>query len=62
LRYGNLRKSEITGKGFDTDRTFMLVEIVGDEMYFQPISRMGAAVDSGMIQRQGRTRAAKSSP
>ena len=33
LRYGNLRKSEITIKGFDTDRTFMLVEIAGDEMY-----------------------------
>jgi hypothetical protein len=33
LRYGNLRKSGITGKGFDTDRTFMLVEIAGEEMY-----------------------------
>jgi hypothetical protein len=62
LRYGNLRKSEITGKGFDTDRTFMLVEIAGDEMYFETISRAGATVDSGMIQRQARTRAAGSSP
>jgi hypothetical protein len=62
LRYGNLRKSEITGKGFDTDRTFMLVEIAGDEMYFETISRAGATVDSGMIQRQVRTRAAGSSP
>ena len=62
LRYGNLRKTEITGKGFDTDRTFMLVEIAGDEMYFQTISRAGVTVDSGVIQRQVRTRAATSSP
>jgi predicted MPP superfamily phosphohydrolase len=62
LRYGNLRKSEITGKGFDTDRTFMLIEIAGDEMYFETISRAGATVDSGVIQRQVRTTAAGSSP
>jgi 3',5'-cyclic AMP phosphodiesterase CpdA len=62
LRYGNLRKTEITGKGFDTDRTFMLVEIAGDEMYFETISRAGATVDSGVIQRQVRTRAATSPP
>lgn len=62
LRYGNLRKTEITGKGFDTDRTFMLVEISGNEMYFETISRAGAAVDSGVIQRQVRTRVASSSP
>jgi 3',5'-cyclic AMP phosphodiesterase CpdA len=62
LRYGNLRKSEITSKGFDTDRTFMLVEIAGDEMYFETISRAGATVDSGVIQRPARARAATSSP
>lgn len=62
LRYGNLRKTEITGKGFDTDRTFMLVEIAGDEMYFQTISRAGVTVDSGVIQRQVRTPSATSSP
>ena len=62
LRYGNLRKSEITIKGFDTDRTFMLVEIAGDEMYFETISRTGAMVDSGVIQRQVQSTAAGSSP
>jgi hypothetical protein len=62
LRHGNLRKTEITGKGFDTDRSFMLVEIAGDEMYFQTISCAGATVDSGVIQRQMRTRAARSLP
>jgi 3',5'-cyclic AMP phosphodiesterase CpdA len=62
LRYGNLRRTEITGRGFDTDRTFMLVEIAGDEMYFQTISRAGATVDSGVIQRQARTGVATSPP
>jgi 3',5'-cyclic AMP phosphodiesterase CpdA len=55
LRYGNLRKSEMTAKGFDTDRTFMLVEIAGEEMYFETISRAGATVDTGVIQWQVRT-------
>jgi hypothetical protein len=29
----------------------MLVEIAGDELYFQTISRTGLTVDSGMIRR-----------
>ncbi len=51
LRSGNLARSANTDKGFDTDRSFMLIEITGDEMYFQTISRTGDTVDSGMIQR-----------
>jgi hypothetical protein len=37
---------------FDRDRTFMLVEIVGDSLYFQTISRSGETIDSGQIARQ----------
>lgn len=51
LRSGNLARSEITDKGFDTDRSFMLIEIAGDELHFQTISRTGATVDSGVIHR-----------
>ena len=51
LRPGNLARSTITDKGFDTDRTFMLIEITGDEMYFQTISRTGDTVDNGVIHR-----------
>jgi 3',5'-cyclic AMP phosphodiesterase CpdA len=51
LRPGNLARSAITDKGFDTDRSFMLIEIAGDEMYFQTISRTGDTVDSGVIHR-----------
>lgn len=53
LRYGNLRQgSQIMAKGFDTDRSFMLVEISGDKFYFQTISRTGETIDSGFFQRQ----------
>jgi hypothetical protein len=51
LRLGDLARSTITDKGFDTDRSFMLIEIAGDEMYFQTISRTGDTVDSGVIHR-----------
>lgn len=52
LRYGNLRKnSSIMAKGFDTDNSFMLVEVAGDTMYFDTVSRTGETVDSGAIQR-----------
>jgi predicted phosphodiesterase len=42
-------------KGFDADRTFMLVEIAGDKLYFQTISRAGHTIDSGVLQRQSQS-------
>jgi hypothetical protein len=51
LRQGNLRKRNLTAAGYDQDRSFMLVEIAGDEFHFQTISRTGLRVDSGVIQR-----------
>jgi hypothetical protein len=39
-------------KGFDTDRSFMLVEIAGDEFYFQAVSRTGQTVDSDMLVKK----------
>ena len=51
LRKGNLKKTTMTAAGYDQDRSFMLVEIAGDELYFQTISRTGLTVDSGMIRR-----------
>jgi hypothetical protein len=41
----------MTAVGFDTDRSFMLVEISGDELYFQTFSRIGKTVDSGTVAR-----------
>src|SRR5439155_25119221 len=39
-------------KGLDTDRGFMLVEISGDKLHFQTISRRGQTIDSGVVERQ----------
>jgi hypothetical protein len=51
LRKGDLSPSKITAKGFDADCSFMMIEIAGDDLYFQATSRTGAAVDSGVIHR-----------
>jgi 3',5'-cyclic AMP phosphodiesterase CpdA len=56
LRAGNIdRQSGITAKGFDTDLAFMAAEIVGDEMYFNVVSRTGQVVDSGSLTRRKST-------
>lgn len=52
LRFHDLRPSPDTIKGFDTDRSFMLVEIAGDTFNFQTISRTGETVDSGVLPKQ----------
>lgn len=53
LRSGNIRRnSPMTARGFDTDRSFILVEIAGDEMFFETISRRGQTVDSGSLPRR----------
>ena len=51
LRKNNIRPGEITAKGFAEDRHFMLLEIAGDTLYFQAVSRTGETVDSGSVQR-----------
>jgi 3',5'-cyclic AMP phosphodiesterase CpdA len=51
LRAHNLSQSPITAKGFDTDRAFLMLEFAGDDLYFQATSRLGIAVDSGVIHR-----------
>lgn len=51
LRLGNLRKTPLTAVGYDQDRSFLTVEISGDKLYFQAISRTGVTVDSGTIPR-----------
>lgn len=49
LRAGDLRNADFEAAGFDRDRTFMLVEIAGDDLFFQTIARTGTTVDSGQI-------------
>ena len=53
LRAGDLRSgTNLTAKGFDTEQSFMVVELDGDVMRFQTISKRGQRVDSGEITRQ----------
>ena len=53
LRTGDIdRRTGLTEKAYDRDMHFMLFEVVGDQMYFQAISRTGATIDSGVINRK----------
>ena len=52
LRAGDIiSKSALTAKGFDSEQSFMLIEIDGDVLRFQTISRRGRRIDSGEIRR-----------
>ena len=57
LRLHGLKQSPDVAKGFDTDRSFMMVEIAGDQFFFQAISRTGQTIDSGVINRQPASKA-----
>jgi hypothetical protein len=53
LRRGNIREgSPLTARGFDTDNSFLLAEIDGDELFFQAIARTGETVDAGVVPRR----------
>jgi hypothetical protein len=52
LRPGDIRYSSIVASGFDKDCHFLLIEIAGDELHFQAISRTGETVDHGVIRRR----------
>ena len=51
IRRGDIRPSAMTAAYYDQDQAFSLVEIDGDELYFEARSRAGQTVDSGMIHR-----------
>jgi hypothetical protein len=52
LRAGNIRRGMYFAAGFDTDLSFMLFELIGDDLHFQVISRLTATVDKGVIKRR----------
>jgi hypothetical protein len=53
LRKGNIdQRTGLTASGFDTDQAFLMAEIDRDELFYNVISRTGAVVDSGVIQRR----------
>jgi predicted phosphodiesterase len=51
LMTNDFRSNSDRVKGFDTDQSFMLVEIAGDVLYFQTISRQGETIDFGQLPR-----------
>jgi hypothetical protein len=54
LRKGDTKKSAMTAASFDQDQSFMLVEVAGDDLSFQAISRTGVTVDKGTVHRQAK--------
>lgn len=53
LAAGDIKEGTgLTAKGFDTDNAFLAVEISGDAMYFNAISRTGTVIDSGIVPRR----------
>jgi hypothetical protein len=52
LRSGDIMSNTgLTEKGFDTEQSFMVVEIDGDVLRFQTLSKHGKRIDSGEIRR-----------
>ena len=55
LRKGNLDKDTgFTAAANATEQAFLVVEIDGDEMHFNAVSRTGKVIDSGVIARRRR--------
>jgi predicted MPP superfamily phosphohydrolase len=55
LRKGGITPSDLTASAFAQDQSFMLVEIAGNELVFQAISRTGTVVDAGLLQKRPKT-------
>jgi predicted phosphodiesterase len=53
LRKGDINKSNLTAKAFDTGFHFMLVEVAKEAMYFQTVTDQNKVVDSGTLPRLG---------
>ena len=55
LERHDFHRSNELAASFDQGRTFMIVEIVGETMYFQTISQNGKTIDSGGLPRPAAT-------
>ena len=49
LRKGDISRTNLTAFGYDQGYTFMLLEIVGDELHYQVTSDKGQVIDAGII-------------
>lgn len=55
LERHDFRRSNELAASFDQGRTFMIVEIIGETMYFQTISQNGQTIDAGGLPRPAAT-------
>ena len=53
LRVGDGSPAPFIARTYDTDYHFMLIEIDGDDLYFQAISRSGETIDAGTLFQDG---------
>jgi predicted MPP superfamily phosphohydrolase len=51
LRRGDINRTNLTAFGYDEGFTFMLVEVAGEEMFFQTITAQGKTIDSGTVRK-----------
>jgi 3',5'-cyclic AMP phosphodiesterase CpdA len=51
LRRSGIAESDVMARGFDQDQHFILMEVAGDELHFQTVSRAGKTVDAGSFAR-----------
>jgi hypothetical protein len=51
LRPGDISKTNLTAVGYDSDTTYMLVEVSGDVMSFQTLNRVGKQIDGGKVTK-----------
>ncbi len=58
LRGNDLKTSALTAAGYDSEQTFMLNEVAGDQLFFQVITRTGKTIDAGVLTRQPKPKAA----
>jgi predicted phosphodiesterase len=52
LRPGDTRPGPLTAATYDRDRSFLLVEIADNRMFFQAVDRQGRIVDEGVYRRR----------
>jgi Calcineurin-like phosphoesterase len=51
VRRGDLRPHEFTAFGYDAEQSLMVVEIAGDEMFYQTLLSSGKTIDCGIVHR-----------
>jgi predicted MPP superfamily phosphohydrolase len=55
LRRGDISPTGLTAFGYDNGYAFMIVEVDGDQMFFEAINEAGKTIDSGVITKSATT-------